>query len=257
MISPARPGGLSAPRRAARAILDTLLPRRCLACGTVVDGAGSGGVCGSCWPLLNFMAPPFCACCGFPFEYDEGEGALCAACQADHPAWNRARAVFAYDDASRGLVLGFKHADRTDAGPAFGGWLARAGAELLTDADIVAPVPLHPTRLVARRYNQSALLAQAAAKAAGKRCIPDLLRRTKRTHSQGGLGARARRRNVQGAFALRPVWAEAVKGAHIVLVDDVLTTGATVESCARCLSAAGAESVDVLTLARVVRPQAV
>jgi ComF family protein len=237
-----------------RGVLDALLPRRCLACGAVVDGAGQGGVCAACWPNLVFLGPPICACCGFPFEYDEGADALCAACTARPPEWGRARTVFAYDDASRGLVLGFKHADRTDAAPAFGFWLARAGAELLDAADIVAPVPLHRTRLVSRRYNQSALLAQAAARAAGRRCIPDLLRRTRRTRSQGGLGATARRRNVRAAFALRPAWRESVQGARIVLVDDVLTTGATAEACASCLKSAGADGVDVLTLARVVRP---
>jgi ComF family protein len=240
--------------RAARGVLDALLPRRCLACGTVVEGAGAGGVCAACWPGLAFLGPPFCACCGFPFEFDAGEETLCGACSARPPAYGRARAVFAYDEASRSMVLGYKHADRTDAAPAFGAWLARAGAALLDDADLVAPVPLHRTRLIRRRYNQSALLAQAAARAAGRRCVPDLLRRTRRTRSQGGLGASARRRNVQGAFALREEWRDAVRDARVVLVDDVLTTGATVEACARCLTGAGAASVDVLTLARVVRP---
>ncbi len=242
-------------RRAAEAALGLLLPPRCLVCGGVVEGAGA--VCAGCWPEITFLGPPHCAACGYPFEFDPGPGALCAACAAERPSWERARAVIAYDEASRDPVLAFKHRDRIDAAPAFGTWLARAGAELLEGADMLVPVPLHRTRLLARRYNQAALLAQATAKTCAVPVASDALVRTRRTPSQGRLSASARRRNVAGAFAVRKGMKELMAGRNVVLVDDVITTGATAEACTRTLLRAGAASVDVLTLARVVRPAAV
>ncbi len=238
---------------ALRAALNAVLPPRCLACGTVVEDLGT--LCAGCWKDLTLLSPPCCACCGFPFPYAAPEGTLCVACTRAHPAFDRARAVFRYDDGSRALVLGFKHADETHAAPYYGRWLARAGAALLADADLIAPVPLHRWRLLIRRYNQSALLAKAVAGAAKGRLAVDLLRRRRHTPQQGRLSPPARRRNVQGAFALRPRWAEALRGKRVLLVDDVLTTGATVEECARVLRRHGAAGVDVLTLARVVRAQ--
>ncbi len=246
-------GGTSALRSAAGIALGAVLPPRCLACGAQV--AVPGALCPECWGGLAFLAAPCCDACGYPFEYDAGEGALCGACAARPPAWRRARAALAYDDASRGLILALKHGDRTDSAPALGAWMASSGRALLAEADLVAPVPLHRLRLLARRYNQSALLAQAIARRTGVACVPDLLVRRRRTPSQGGLSASARVRNVRGAFAVAPRHADAVAGRRIVLVDDVLTTGATAESCARTLMRAGADTVDVLTLARVLRPR--
>ncbi|MBK3733662.1 ComF family protein [Azospirillum brasilense] len=232
-------------------IIDTLLPPRCLCCGGAVDR--QGGLCAPCWSGLTFIAPPACACCGTPFDFAlEGEP-LCGACIAEPPVFTRARAVLAYDDGSRPLVLGFKHGDRIHAAGAYGAWMARAGAELLADADLLAPVPLHRLRLFRRRYNQAALLAQAAGRQAGRPVIPDLLVRRRSTPSQGGLDRSGRRRNVKGAFAVRPGLEPRVAGKRIVLVDDVLTTGATLSECARVLLRAGAERVDALTLARVVK----
>ncbi|MFC5355850.1 ComF family protein [Azospirillum himalayense] len=232
-------------------ILDTLLPPRCLCCGGAVDR--QGGLCAPCWSGLTFIAPPLCAGCGTPFDFAlEGEP-LCGACIAEPPVFARARAVLAYDDGSRPLVLGFKHGDRIHAAGAYGAWLARAGAELLADADLLAPVPLHRLRLFRRRYNQAALLAQAAGRQAARPVIPDLLVRRRATPSQGGLDRSGRRRNVKGAFAVRPGLEPRVAGKRIVLVDDVLTTGATLSECARVLLRAGAERVDALTLARVVK----
>jgi ComF family protein len=163
--------------------------------------------------------------------------------------------VLIYDDVSRGLVLGFKHADRTHAAPAYARWMARAGAELLTTADVIAPVPLHWSRLMARRYNQAALLGNALARLAGAPSVPDLLIRRRRTLSQGRLSRSERLRNVAGAFAVNRARLALVRGRRIVLVDDVLTTGATVSACAAVLRRAGAASVEVLALARVVRPE--
>ena len=237
-------------------VLDVLLPPQCLACGTLVEASGveaPGALCADCWPRLAFIAGPHCARCGLPFEYAVGDGAVCGSCHRTPPAFERARAVLAYDDASRPLVLAFKHGDRTDTAPTLARWMARAGAALLAEADCVAPVPLHWTRLAARRFNQAALLSRALARQAGPTHLPDLLERRRRTPSQGGLGRRQRRENLRGAFRVRPRMRRRVAGARVLLVDDVLTTGATAEACARVLRRAGAASVDVLTLARVVR----
>ena len=247
-------------RRAGRLIVDAVLPPQCLSCGAATDAPGH--LCATCWSGMVWLAAPLCVCCGAPFEFDAGAnmspGAgggeiLCGACLRRRPGFDRARAVFRYDERSRGLVLAFKHADRTHAAPAYGAWLARAGAALLTDADLVTPVPLHWTRLAWRRYNQAALLAHAVAAASAIPCIPDLVQRRRRTKSQGELGAAARRRNVRRAFQIHPARAPLAAGKRIVLIDDVFTTGATAEECAAALREAGAARVDVLTLARVVR----
>jgi ComF family protein len=244
-------------RRAGTLTLDAVLPPRCLACSAAVDVAGA--LCAECWVRVAWLGAPHCDCCGTPFDFDPaaggGERILCAACLRAPPEFDRARAVFRYDEASRGLILAFKHADRTYAAPAYGRWLARAGAELLAEADIVAPVPLHWTRLAWRRYNQAALLAQAASRVVDRRCLTDLLVRVRRTgQQQGDMGRAARRRNVRRAFAVRERYRAAVDGRRVVVIDDVYTTGATVEECTRVLRGAGARAVDVLTLARVVRP---
>ena len=236
-------------RRFGRAIVDGILPPRCLACGAVVSEPDA--LCGACWAAINFFTPPWCAVCGLPFAYPVGEEAVCAACARDHPSWDRARAVMRYDKNSRRLVLMLKHGDHTHLATAFGRWMLRAGAELLDGADLVVPVPLHWTRLFARRYNQAALLAQAVRAAGGPPVGPDWLLRRRRTPSQGRLGPAARARNVRGAFALRRGCV--VRGKRVVVVDDVLTTGATAEECARVLRRAGAAYVGVLTLARAMR----
>jgi len=243
----------AAVRRVGRGTLDLILPPRCLACGEQV--ADPQALCSSCWSKLDFITAPFCAACGLPFEHDAGAGALCAACLARPPRYDRARAVFRYGDESRGMILSFKHADRTDAAIAFAAWMARAGRELLQDADLIAPVPLHYRRLVWRRYNQAALLALRLGQAADRPVMVDALKRARATVSQAGLGARDRKRNLAGAIAANAARAAAIKGKRVLLIDDVLTTGATVSACARALRKAGAAGVDVLTLSRVVRAQ--
>ncbi|WP_119679500.1 ComF family protein [Indioceanicola profundi] len=232
--------------------LDLILPPRCLGCGADVGAPGT--LCPACWKAAAFIAPPLCACCGLPFEFQTDGQSLCGACIARPPAFDRCRAVLVYDDASKGMVLRFKHADRTDAAPGFAAWMARAGADLLAEADLIVPVPLHRWRLFRRRYNQSALLALHLGRLSGRPVTPDLLVR-KRPGTQGGQSARGRVRTVVGAFALPPAAREAVRGRRVLLVDDVFTTGATVGECAKVLKRAGAAGVDVLTLARVVRAQ--
>jgi ComF family protein len=237
-------------RRLTAAVLDLVLPPRCIGCGARVDMAGL--TCARCWSQLTFIAAPLCDRCGSPFDFAIEGALLCAACLAVPPPYDHARAALVYDEGSRGLILSFKHGDRLHAAPAFGAWMARAGADLLAGANLIAPVPLHRWRLLKRRYNQAALIADHAGKLSGVVHIPDLLERRRATPSQGSLGPSARARNVAGAFRLKPRHAERVKGARIVLIDDVLTTGATVGACARALRRGGAAKVDVLTLARVV-----
>ena len=231
--------------------LDSLLPPRCLSCGELVERQGA--LCPDCWQEIDFIAPPWCDCCGLPFDYDPGEGALCAACSREPPPYRRARAVMAYGDASRRLIIGFKHADRTEGNAAYAAWLARAGGELVEQAELIVPVPLHWTRLVARRYNQSAMLANGLAQSVGRPAASGLLQRTRRTPSQAGLSGAGRQRNVAGAFAVPPRHRDRLRGRRVLLIDDVLTTGSTVKGCATALLRAGAGSVDVLVLARVVR----
>lgn len=180
------------------------------------------------------------------------EGLICGACIAERPAYGRARSVFIYDDHSRPLVLKLKHADRTDMAVHLARWLHRAGAELIAEAELIVPVPLHRWRLLVRSYNQSALLARALGALTQKPVAADALTRLKPTRSQGGLSRKERRRNVAGAFAVRQ--SAAVEGRRVLLVDDVLTSGATANACALALHHAGAAAVDVIALARVPHP---
>ena len=202
---------------------------------------------------LNLIDDPQCACCGFPFPYDLGDEALCGNCMARPPAYDRARAAFIYDAHSRQPILSFKHGGQTHGLSVFAHQLARAGRDLFDGADLLIPVPLHPKRLRSRRFNQAALLARALSRVTSIALDANSLQRVKATDSQGGKTAAGRRRNMQGAFKVRPQGERDVKDLNIILIDDVLTTGATIEACTRALKRAGAARVDVLTLARVVK----
>lgn len=241
----------TAPLRSAlRFVVDTALPPLCPSCRTPLgDGAG---LCSSCWAKIAFIEPPYCARLGIPFTYDPGPGLLSMEAIANPPAYDRARAAVRYDDIARELVHRFKYGDRLDLAPMLGQWMARAGRELLRDADAFVPVPLHWRRLWTRRFNQSAALATAISGASGVPVLPETLKRVRATPQQVGLDKTERAANVQGAFKVAPERKPDVAGRRLILVDDVLTSGATVDACARALLRAGAAHVDVLVFARVV-----
>jgi ComF family protein len=207
------------------------------------------GLSTQAWSKVHFIEKPHCDGCGMPFEIDPRS--RCAACQADPFSFERARAACVYDEASRELILRFKHGDRTEHGGLFARWVARAAPDLIADADAVAPVPLHPWRLLARRYNQAAEIARPLAATAGVEFVPDALVRTRRTDSQGGKSGRGRARNVKGAFAVSEQGRKRIKGRRVLLIDDVMTTGATLDACATALLAGGARAVDCAVVARV------
>jgi ComF family protein len=229
--------------------LDTALPPLCASCRTPLGNLG--GLCPACWSRVSFIAPPYCERLGIPFTYDPGPGVLSMEAIADPPAYGRARAAVRYDDIARDLVHRLKYGDRLDLATSMGRWMARAGRELLKDADALVPVPLHWRRLWARRFNQAAALAEAISRASG---VPvcHALKRVKATPQQVGLSRTERAANVQGAFRVPAGSEAAVHGRRLVLVDDVLTSGATIDACARALLRAGAVCVDVLVFARVV-----
>jgi ComF family protein len=241
----------AAGRHGLRIALDLALPRLCAACREPVEGKG---LCPACWSKLSFITRPYCERLGIPFVYDPGPGMLSMAAIADPPAYNRARAAVRFDEISRALVHALKYGDRLDLAPMMGRWISQAGRELLAEADGLVPVPLHWRRLWARRFNQSAMLAAAISAASGVPIAANALKRVKPTAQQVGLNRSERLTNVQGAFRVPEDGKAAIAGRRLILVDDVLTSGATVEGCARALLRAGAANVDVLIFARVADP---
>jgi ComF family protein len=236
-------------RHAARLALDIALPTLCVACREPVSGEG---VCATCWAKLSFIAPPYCPRLGIPFVYDPGPDLLSMEAIANPPAYARARAAVRYDDVARTLVHALKYQDRTDLAPAMGRWMARAGREILREADALIPVPLHWRRGWSRRYNQSGALARVIERQSGVKLASEALRRVRPTEQQIGLSRSQRASNVQGAFKVAAERAADIHGRRLILIDDVLTSGATVDACARALLRAKALSVDVLVFARVV-----
>lgn len=248
---------MKAPFRAATgAVLRLVFPPQCLCCGAGVQAEGA--LCPDCWPHVSFTTGLVCEACGVPLPGSAAGVVLCDDCQATPRPWLRGRAAISYAGKGRDLVLALKHADRLDLAPALAGWLARAATPLLVPGMIVAPVPLSARRMMKRRANQAAVLALALARRPELRdlklrVLPDLLIRTRHTGSQDGLSRDQRALNVRAAFAVRPARAAALSGQPVLLVDDVMTSGATLAACAEACLAAGSGPVSTLVLARVAK----
>jgi len=236
-------------------VVDVLLPPHCLTCDSPVSAPGQ--FCLACFARTGFVTAPLCDCCGVPFEA-AGQGGLdsvCEGCRLRPPPWGAARAALRYDDQARRILMPFKYGDRVEVARALAPHMARAGGALLRQADLLVPVPLHRRRLLSRRYNQAALLVQALSRISGRPAVLDGLQRVRPTASLGLSSAAQRRAEVAGAFRARPSRLAILADARVLLVDDVLTSGATAEACVRALLAAGVARVDVLAAARVPDPR--
>lgn len=239
-----------AARRAGTAILDQIYPPLCLHCEAPV--ATADALCGRCFAALRPISAPYCPVLGVPFEIPLGPDARSAEALADPPPFRRARAAVIYNDVARKLVARLKYGDRPELARFCARLMARAGRDLWADAPVIVPVPLHRVRQLERRYNQSAELARALGRITGLSVDPALVMRSRRTRQQVGLSADARQRNVAGAFTARPDAVARLRGRGVVIVDDVVTTGATVKAVTRALNRAGVAEVDVISFARVV-----
>lgn len=239
-----------------QSLVDLILPPRCIVSGEIVDSQGM--LSPEAWGDLNFIADPQCHRCGFPFDFDSGEikeGNICLGCSKTPPRYDKARSALVYDDASRDVILGFKHGDQTASVPSFVPWMMRAADKIMDQTDYIIPVPLHRWRLMRRRFNQAGLMAQYLSKAAHVPTLLDGLVRKRATQTQGHLNSSERKKNVKNAFSVHPKQVTALKGKSVLLIDDVYTTGATIDECTKILLKVGVSSVNVLTLARVVKPQ--
>jgi len=237
----------------AQSVLNFIYPPRCLACGD--DAVIGRGLCGPCFADTHFLSGAACDSCGQALHGRADSIQHCEACRRYPKAWGRAAAALAYTGTGRRIILAFKHGDRVDMAPQLATWLARNGAELLAKADIIAPVPLHWRRTMKRRYNQSAELVRHLPAGPTTTRLYTLLTRPVATISQDGLSRADRKENLRGKITVRPQHAARIKGAHVLLVDDVMTTGATLSAATEACFTAGAASVNVLVVARVAPPE--
>lgn len=245
-----RPQPLSRSRAWLRWVGDIVYPPTCPGCGVIT--ARHASFCPTCWRDIRFIERPYCEVLGIPFSYDPGPGMVCAEAIAEPPVFDRLRSVAIHEGPVRHLVHGLKYRDRTDLAPMMALWLQRASDGFVAGCDGIVPVPLHRWRFASRKFNQSAELARHLSRLSGRPFLARTLLRVKNTSRQVGLTERAREVNVRAAFKVAPGHEIDVAGKHIVLVDDVYTTGATVSSAAGALKRAGASEVTVLTFAMAV-----
>lgn len=236
-----------------KAAVTALFPPQCLDCEQGV--AESGGLCPACWREAEFIGNCTCGLCGAPLPGDaaDDDGLLCDECLMTPRPWARGRAALVYSGTGRRLVLAFKHRDRPDLAPALGRMLATAAAPLIVPGMLVVPVPAHPFRLLRRKYNQAALLAAVVARTHGLRALPAALRRTRHTPMQDHGSVRDRRANVEGAITVARGMGGAVSERPVLLVDDVMASGATLAAAAQALIGGGSGPVLVAVLARAVK----
>lgn len=233
-----------------KSVLDAVLPPRCLLCGKVLSG--ENGLCGDCFAKINFISAPVCKKCGQPLPPDS-HAAYCANCVGDNLLpFGMIRSRVKYDEFSKPLIINFKFHDKTEYGDFLAHWLYSAGRDIWQNSpDILMPVPLHPRRLLYRRYNQAAVLCRQLGKIANIPVDYDAMVRRIHTRPQVEFSGHERVKNIKGAFYVKKP--ERIKGRHVVLIDDVFTTGSTLKECAVCLLQAGAKSVDAVTVARVLK----
>ncbi|TMV07064.1 ComF family protein [Ruegeria sediminis] len=232
--------------------VELIYPPRCLGCGDLVTS--DFGLCGPCWRETPFIGGTICECCGTPLPGEtDGHRIECDDCMQDPRPWGDGRAALLYQGRARRMILALKHGDRPELARPAALWMARAGREILRNVDLIAPVPLHWSRLAKRRYNQSALLAWHLGRETGLPVCPDLLIRTRRTPVLDGKTANERAETLAQAIAPHPRRRHRLAGQTVLLVDDVMTSGATLETCARACLDAGAEQICVLVLARVAK----
>lgn len=233
--------------------MEFIYPPQCPACRAEIEAAT--GICPDCWRQIAFLAGDLCRYCSAPLDRDLGPDGACDACVHHPPAWDRGAAAVLYEGVGRRLVLALKHGDRLDIAPLAANWMMRAGRDLIASSDLIVPAPMHWRRLARRRFNQAGELARAIALAGGAphAFAPDLLIRRHATATQDGKTRGERMENVSGVFAVAPAWRSSVPGGSVLLIDDVMTTGATLSECAEVCRRAGAAEVNVLVMARVAR----
>ena len=232
-------------------ILNFIFPPHCLVCNKNLFS--NDGLCNDCLEQLQFITKPFCNCCGYPFDLQEYEVLntfLCSKCLKKHYKFDKARSVVCYNDMSKNIILPFKHADKTRYKNFIANLLIKTGTELLKDTDIIIPVPIHFTRLLKRKYNQATLIGNVISKNTAITIYYDVLFRIKKTKSQGHLTVKQRQKNVLNAFTVKN--SDKIKGKNILLIDDVFTSGATLNECAKVLKKVGVKKIYILTFARVV-----